>query len=220
MNKFVLCFLLLIASSANAQNLKPGFDKNEYIQLLRAFTRWGDSTYYAKIIESKVYKEKNRKYRSDDMGFKNAWELYETPTHSVISIRGSTADSMSWIANFYAAMVPAQGRLQLNDSTSFEYHFADHPQAAVHAGWCIAASYLLLDIIPKMKSQYAKGKKNFIVFGHSQGAAIAYFVTAQIKYYQKTGELPKDIVIKTYCSAPPKPGNQYFAYEYEASTQF
>ncbi|HEX9981205.1 MAG TPA: lipase family protein [Flavobacterium sp.] len=217
----IICFACLLACfTFQGQSLKPGFDKTEYIQLLRAFTRWGDSTYYAKITESKVYKKNNLKYRSDDMGLTNAWELYETPTHSVISIRGSTADTMSWIANFYAAMIPAQGQLQLNDSISFNYHFADHPQAAVHAGWTIASAYLLLDIIPKIKLQYAKGKRNFIIFGHSQGAAIGYYVTAQIKHYQKTGELPADIQLKTYCSAPPKPGNQYFAYDYEISTQF
>ena len=218
----ILLSLLLIAGflQASAQTLKPGFDKAEYIQLLRSFTRWGDSTYYARIIESKVYRKKNLKYRSDDMGLKNAWELYETPTHSVISIRGSTSEPLSWFANFYAAMIPAQGRLQLNDSTSFDYHFADNPNAAVHAGWTLASAYLLIDIIPKIRAQYAKGKRSFIIFGHSQGAAIAYYVTMQIKYYQKTGQLPADIQLKTYCSAPPKPGNQYFAYEYELATQF
>ena len=33
------------------------------------------------------------------------------------------------------------------------------------------------------------------------------------------GKLPGDIRFKTYCSAGPKPGNLYFAYEYEAITQ-
>lgn len=216
-----LALLLMFACfSANAQELKPGFDKNEYIQLLRAYARWGDSSFYNKIPESKIYKKKNRKYRSDEIGFLNSWEMYETPTQTVISIRGSTSNQISWMANFYAAMIPAVGQLQLNDSICFEYHFADHPEAAVHVGWAVATGYLMPDILEKVKDRYAKGKKDFIIFGHSQGAGIAYFVTAQLRYYQQTGKLPKDIRFKTYCSAAPKPGNLYFAYDYEEATQF
>jgi hypothetical protein len=218
--KRLLVLLLLSSFSLSAQELKPGFDKNEYIQLLRAYARWGDSSMYNKIPESKIYKKKNRKYRSEEIGFLNSWELYETPTQSVISIRGSTSGQVSWMANFYAAMIPAVGRLQLNDSTRFDYHFADHPEAAVHVGWAVATAYLMPDILAKVKDRYAKGKKDFIIFGHSQGAGIAYFVTAQLRYYQRSGVLPKDIRFKTYCSAAPKPGNLYFAYDYEESTQF
>lgn len=36
---------------------------------------------------------------------------------------------------------------------------------------------------------------------------------------QKQNKLPHDIQFKTYASAGPKPGNLYFAYEYEAMTQ-
>jgi len=55
--------------------------------------------------------------------------------------------------------------------------------------------------------------------GHSQGGAIAYLLTAYLYNLQKQGVLPADIRFKTYCSAGPKPGNLFFAHEYEAMTQ-
>ncbi len=220
MIRLLTLLLLFPVFTTSAQDLQPGFDKNEYIQLLQAYSRWGDSSFYNKIPESKMYKKKNRKYRSEEIGFLNSWEMYETPNRSVISIRGTTNDQISWMANFYAAMIPAIGTLQLNDSTKFDYHFADHPQAAVHVGWAVSTAYLMPDILQKVKESYTKRRNDILIFGHSQGAGIAYFVTAQLRYYQRIGLLPKDIRFKTYCSAAPKPGNLYFAYDYEASTQF
>lgn len=55
--------------------------------------------------------------------------------------------------------------------------------------------------------------------GHSQGGAISFLLTAYLKNLQKTNVIAKDIQFKTYCSAGPKPGNLFFAYEYEAMTQ-
>ncbi len=217
MRKILGLLILLLSINSTAQ-LKPGFDKKEYLQLLLAYSRWGDSTFYNTIPESKTYKKKNRKYRSEQVGLENSWEMYEAPTHSVISIRGTTSNQTSWMGNFYAAMIPAIGKIQLNDSLTYDYHFADRPDAAVHVGWTLATGYLIPDIVSKIKNSYSKGKKDFIVFGHSQGAGIAFLVTAQLLQYQKEGRLPKDIQFKTYCSAAPKPGNLYFAYEYEIAT--
>ncbi len=219
MKRLLLTALLFISVTASSQQLKPGFDKKEYLQLLFAYSRWGDSTFYKTIPESKIYKKKNRKYRSEEVGLENSWEMYETPTQSVISIRGTTSNQISWMSNFYAAMIPATGKIQLNDSLCFDYHFADNPNAAVHVGWTLATGYLIRDIVEKIKQSYAKGKRDFIVFGHSQGAGIAYLVTSQLLYYKRTGVLPADIQLKTYCSAAPKPGNLYFAYDYETATQ-
>jgi len=54
--------------------------------------------------------------------------------------------------------------------------------------------------------------------GHSQGGAIAYLLTSHLHQLRKTGKLPADIIIKTYCSAAPKPGNLFYAYEFESMT--
>lgn len=215
--KQIICFFALsFIIPAIAQNLKPGFDKSEYTELLLAFSRWNDSTGYKDIPQTKAY---NTIYRANETGLMNCWEMYETEGHNVISIRGTRDQPLSWMANFHAAMIPAIGTLKLSDSLNFDYHFADNPKAGVHVGWAASCGFLINDVTVKIKEQYAKGVRDFIIFGHSQGAAIAFLMTAQLKYYQRTGQLPNGIQFKTYCSAAPKPGNLYFSYDYEASTQ-
>jgi hypothetical protein len=49
--------------------------------------------------------------------------------------------------------------------------------------------------------------------------AISYLLTAYLYHLQKSGRLQADIRFKTYASAGPKPGNLYFAYQYEAMTK-
>lgn len=45
-------------------------------------------------------------------------------------------------------------------------------------------------------------------------------LTSYLYNLQQVNVLPKDIKFKTYCSAGPKPGNLYYAYDYEAITQY
>jgi hypothetical protein len=71
------------------------------------------------------------------------------------------------------------------------------------------------DIEGKIKEHYAKGVKEFILTGHSQGAGITYLLRSYLFYRTKAGALPADIVYKTYCSAAPKPGNLFYAYDYD-----
>lgn len=193
------------------------FDKQEYIELLKVNACFGDTAFRAGIpapIHSKMV------YASPVVGLENKWALYLRDDHvAIISIRGTTGSKESWMANFYSAMVPAVGFLQLNDSTRFNYHLADNPKAAVHVGWLISTAYLSQTIVPKIDSLYAAGIKDFIIMGHSQGGAISYLMTAYLYQLQKEKALPADIRFKTYCSAGPKPGNLYFAYDYELTTR-
>ncbi|HEY8398799.1 MAG TPA: lipase family protein, partial [Flavihumibacter sp.] len=89
---------------------------------------------------------------------------------------------------------------------------------AVHVGWLLSTAYLSRDILPKLDSTYAAGTRNILIVGHSQGGAIGFLITAHLYSLQKSGRLPADIRFKTYCSAGPKPGNLYFAYDYEVMT--
>ncbi|MDQ4140484.1 MAG: hypothetical protein M3142_08150 [Bacteroidota bacterium] len=86
-----------------------------------------------RIARSETY---SRAYGSPTVGLENRWELYINKTHTVavISIRGTTRDPVSWLANFYAAMVPAKGTIQLSQNVPFNYQLAANPRAAVHAG--------------------------------------------------------------------------------------
>lgn len=212
----LLTLICCVCSFSFGQQLQAGFDKAEYIELLKAYSRWGDSTFYGDIEASTKF---HRIYRSPIVGLENSWELYQSPDNTaVISIRGTTANATSWLANFYAAMVPAKGEIQLSDSSVFNYELAKNPKAAVHVGWLLATAFLADDILPKIDSCYASGVKDFIVLGHSQGAAIAYLLTSHLLRQAETGRLPDNITFKTYCSAAPKPGNLYYAYELESQT--
>jgi pimeloyl-ACP methyl ester carboxylesterase len=208
-------FILCSFAPAHAQNtlLKPGFDKEEYIELMKMHARLYDTT-KNKIPYPVFFRPV---YSSPVVGMDNRWDLWKSKKAAVavINLRGTTTNQVSWLQNFYAAMVPAQGTLKLSDTYSFSYHLADNPRAAVHIGWLIGVAFLAKDIVPKIDSGYKSGIRDFIIMGHSQGGALAFLMTSYLYNLQKQGLLSKDIRFKTYCSAAPKAGNVYYAYEYE-----
>lgn len=223
MNLFIksflfILFLFFLKVHSLCQQLEPGFNKEEYIeQLLISVRSVKDSTYESTFDKPARFK---MIYQSPTMGLDNSWDLWGNEQGTaVISLRGTTEKPDSWLENFYAAMIPAKGEIQLGNGETFAYYLADNPRAGVHVGWVVGMAFLATDILPKIDSLYQTGIKNFIINGHSQGGAIAYLFTAHVLHLQKQGKLAKDIQFKTYCSAAPKPGNLYFAYEYEAMTQ-
>jgi pimeloyl-ACP methyl ester carboxylesterase len=218
MRKFLLLLLQFIMITAAAQKLQPGFDKAEYAELMKISI--GTSANQAYIDTLPKPEHFKMLYQSAPMGMDNLWDLWKNENNvAAISLRGTTLNAISWLANFYAAMVPAKGELQVTKDYLFKYQLAENPRATVHAGWLLSLAYLSKDILPKIDSLYKTGTKEFLIMGHSQGGAIAYLLTAYLYNLQKLGTLPADIRLKTYCSAGPKPGNLYFAYEYEALTQ-
>ncbi|MBC8112710.1 MAG: META domain-containing protein [Verrucomicrobia bacterium] len=221
MKKQVLLIITIIgflSVQILAQNLKPGFDKNEYIELLKLTAKHTNPEYFKNIPNPDKFK---LVYRSPIMGLDNAWELWKsTDNMAAISIRGTTENTVSWLANFYAAMVPAKGELKISANETFKYELAQNPNAAVHAGWLVATAFLSKNMLPKIDSCYKAGIKEVFIVGHSQGGAIAFLMTAYLYDLQKQNLLPADIRFKTYCSAGPKPGNLFFAYAYEAMTQY
>jgi hypothetical protein len=213
----LLASFCLIVNSLKAQHLKPGFDRDEYIEMMKVSAQFGGEPYAKELTPSASYKFV---YRSPVVGLENCWDLYiNTEGVAVISIRGTVADQISWLANFYSGMVPAKGTLTISKTENFDYELADNPAATVHTGWLVSTAFLSKTILPKIDSLYKKGTREIIITGHSQGGAIAYLLTAYLYHLQKNKSLPEDIRFKTYCSAGPKPGNLYFAYDYEAMTQ-
>lgn len=212
-------FGCLFSTGLPAQNLTPYFNKEEYKELLyiSAKTNTPDSTVF-KIPPPANYE---MIYRSAITGLDNRWDLWlnNNKTIAVISIRGTTGKPESSLANLYAAMVTAKGRLLLNETDTFDYSLAPGENAAVHIGWLLSMAFLSKDIVPKIDSLYKSGIKNFLLMGHSQGGAVNYLLTAYLYSLQRQMILPGDIRFKTYCSAAPKPGNLYFAYYYEYITR-
>ncbi|WP_295769618.1 lipase family protein [uncultured Mucilaginibacter sp.] len=220
MSRFIIVLIVLIIPQLLKAQLKPGFNAEEYLEMLRLSRQQTDSS----IKNDQTPKPLNFKriYRSPIGPLLNRWELWTNAANktAVISIRGTTGDAVSWLENFYAAQVPAVGELQINDSTRFNYHLANHPQAAVHVGWLLGLAELSKTIVPELNKLYkTEGYKNFIIMGHSQGAALAFLMRSHLAWLQTQSLVPADLVMKTYCSAPPKPGNLYYAYDFNYLTR-
>lgn len=212
---FLFCFFTY---TSKAQSLKKGFDKNEYIHLMQLSARQMDTPWVSPTYP--IPDGYKLTYRSPVVGLDNRWDLWTGESKvPVISIRGTTRNGISWLENFYAAMLPAEGKIQLSKQYIFTYKLAENKQAAVHTGWLIGLACLSQTILPQLDSLYKSGAKEVLIMGHSQGGALAYLLTAHLHYLQQEGLLPRDILFKTYCSAAPKPGNLYFAYDYESYTQ-
>jgi hypothetical protein len=216
--KYIALLVLILSTTfVTAQKLKPGFSKAEYIEMLRLTIRHFDTAEFIQRIPGP--KNFNRAYRSRVMGLDNRWDLWTNGDGvGAISVRGTTAKPVGWLENFYAPMVPAKGTIKLADDFDFTYALSQNPKAAVHLGWLIGTAFLARDIVPKIDSCYQTGMKDFIIIGHSQGGAISYLITSYLRSLQQQKRLPADIQFKTYCSAGPKPGNLFYAYEYESAT--
>lgn len=213
--------LIFAFNKISAQELRPGFDKTEYIDMLKinqkthiALDKWNEPGGFP-------YPEQfNFVYRSPVVAFDNIWDLWvhKTKPIAVIGVQGSVQTQASFLANLYAAMIPAKGELQLDENFKFSYNLSDNPKAAVHVGWLVAMAYLSSTIKQKIDSCYKAGIKDFILTGHSQGGGITFLLNSYLENLKAENRLPSDIRFKTYCSAGPKPGNLFYAYTYEYMT--
>lgn len=213
----LLLLPLLLPFTLHAQ-LAPGYDRDEAMEMLRVCMGFVDKPIEGMTITPS--ERFRRVYRSPVMGLQNMWELHgDDRGTAVISLRGTTADMVSWLENGYAAMIPAQGEIRLENGSTFRYHLADDPRAAVHVGWTVGMAFLQRDILPKIDSLHQAGTRDILIAGHSQGGALSYLLTAHVRQLQREGRLPADIRFKTYASAAPKPGNTAFAHHYEYHTR-
>ncbi len=213
---FLLWFLLACHFPLEAA-LKPGFQVDEVRKMLLLSahsSRMG--SYYRTLPIPKGFEIA---YRSKTTGLDNTWDLWLGPDSlCVVAIRGSTQRMASWVANFYAAMVPAKGCMVMEEGQCTGYRLSHHEQASVHAGWLYCMLSMWPEMRPVIDSLHAAGFRDLIVTGHSQGGALANLLTAHLKIGQADGNLPKDWRIKTYATAPPKPGNLHFAHSYAQLT--
>ena len=210
---FFTLIMVILHPAAGAQNLQPGFKPAEYLDVLAITFGKFDSLRKAQGAA----RDYALHYQSPVVGLDNRWNLWLRTDNrqAVISIRGTVASGASWLANAYAVMQPAAGAFQVTDSFLFRYRVAKDSLAAVHTGWLISLASMAADIEEKIKSSYATGVRNFILTGHSQGAGITFLLRSYLHYRTLEGILPADITYKTYCSAAPKPGNLYYAYDFE-----
>ena len=92
--------VLIVVCLFSSGQLKAGFDKQEYINLMKVSAQFGDSTYSKSLVPAEGYR---MMYRSPAMGLDNRWQLWTNGKGAaIISIRGTTKKEVSWLANFYA----------------------------------------------------------------------------------------------------------------------
>jgi hypothetical protein len=217
MTRLLIPIILLIANSIIAQNkLKPGFDAHEFLDVLNLeWTHQDIGNNYAHAIVPPNYQ---RVFRSPEVGLKNKFDFWlRDDSVGVICLR-YTVGGTSWLENFYSGMIKAQGSLQLNDSTIFNYKFSNDEKAFVHHGWTIGIGHLAPLVTNVINEYYNKGVKEIIIVGHSQGAALAFLMRSYLQYAPKS-IVPSDIKYKVYCCAAPKPGNLFYAYDFDFITR-
>ncbi len=195
--------------------VRPGFNPIEYKEMLEI-----NSQHFDTLLGEHTLPKPTASliFRSEEVGLDNRWDYWKTSDNiGVISIRGTTPTKVSWMENFYASMIPAIGEIVTSDSVVFKYKLAKDNRASVHAGWLLGLSFIADDINALMHSEYDKGVRSFIFVGHSQGGALSLLLRSYIEYVDDA--LGNKIQIKTYASAPPKPGNLYYAYDFEEINQ-
>ncbi len=211
---FAVTALVIITFNLYAEpKLKPGFDAKECANMLQlAAMQPVDSPWVNTMLpKPDGY---TLVYRSDTVGLDNRWDLWlRDDSVAVISIRGTTKSPESWVEDFYSPMVPATGSMNIGSNKIFTYQLASDNNAYVHTGFLLGLGYLAPDIVAKINEYHAKGIKEFILTGYSQGGALILLMTSYL-YYLSPGQLPQDIQFKTYACAPPKPGNLFYAYDY------
>ncbi len=210
--------ILFCCTTVSGQTLKPGFDADEYLGVLRRCAGQVGKSFRGDIPKETDF---DKVYQSPEMGLHNRWELWVNKDHTImaINLRGTTNDAASLFENFYSAMIPATGSLKPDGINPVEYKFATDPKAYVHVGWTLGLCSMLPDITERLKIWHGKGIKQVIIEGHSQGGVLAFLLTSHIHYKMAEGALPNDLIVKTYCSAAPKPGNLYYAYDFDHFTR-
>ncbi len=195
----------------------PGYNKVELTSLIPVMERAYDSADIGgfKTPEPEGFK---RVFRSTISPLMNRFDVWNTSDNkAVIAIRGSIVDpgGLSFAAAFYSPMVPANGKIRISATKTFEYKLAELPGAAVHLGMLLGLAHIADELVGQIREQYGKGVRDFILLGHSQGSGIGFLATSYIRYLQKDGKLPPDFRLKTYLIAAPKTGNLQYAYDYQ-----
>ena len=123
---FAFSIVLFFGFKTFAQ-LQPGFSPEEYRDFLTITAGSVIDTSFTNGIPKNP--KFNKVYESPLVGLENKWYLWieDGKKTAWLTIRGTANNPTSWLANFYAAMIPAKGTLKIREDYQFNYQFADHP---------------------------------------------------------------------------------------------
>src|ERR1700744_4107784 len=76
----VIIICVFLSAFAKSQNLKPGFDKAEFIELLKLTAKHTDPNHFSDVPYPDKFK---LVYRSGNIGLDNAWELWKSPDNAI-----------------------------------------------------------------------------------------------------------------------------------------
>lgn len=203
-------FLLVSISHISFAQFSEGFsgiEAKEMMALSSSFT-FDDLFGSDKDIIPRKYK---KVFTSEVKGMDNKCKIFQDEKTAVICFRGSTDKGISWVENFYSAMVPGKGIIEIKKK-EYPYTFADDENAAVHAGYALAIMFLSDEFIPQIQTLEKKGVHHFIITGHSQGGALS---TLCRTYLENHADLSNKNQYKTYAFGNPMSGNREFAAEYD-----
>lgn len=211
MRKILAFICILLFGQSSYAQIYRGFDPYEVkdmIQLCNSFT-YLDLYNDDEAILPEGYK---KEFTSGTFGMDNKYQVYVKEDVAVLNFRGSTDEQLSWMANFKSAMIPAKGRIKIQNDI-FDYDLANDTAAAVHSGYVLGLAYLHKSVLMQIKYLNAIGVYDIYITGHSQGGALAELMHAYLD------RLPNDVVpdknqFKTYAFANPMIGNKAFANEY------
>lgn len=203
----MVCFRTMSQHSA-------GFDAKEardFIQICNSFTYLDLEGSDQAIIP----KEYTRIYTSPAYGMDNMFQVYvnQSKTKAVLNFRGSTDKKSSWLENMYSSLVPAKDTI-FKGETIFLYKCAEDQTAAIHAGYILALSYCVDDVLKQIQNLNKQGIYTFYITGHSQGGALAQMTRAYLHFLPKS-KLSAKNSFKVYAFANPMIGNKAFAQEYQ-----
>ena len=211
-NLIVFLLLILLSSQIQAQ-FSQGLNKTEALDLIKLsyypyiLQKGGDSLMRAELPNYEIVIVR------DSVAMDNAWSVIKTANKGIISFRGTTPNPISWMENFYSAMIPAKGQMILPNGKHVNYKFAEDPRAGIQTGWSLSIMIMQTEIIREIKKLNDQNIYDIYITGHSQGGALSLLFTSFLVNLP-AGILSKQNQYKTYAFAAPKPGNRFFSYEY------
>lgn len=162
--------------------------------------------------------------------YQSAWVLYEGRNENAgayaIAIRGTVFSALPSAVED-ALFHPVVAKHFLNPAVSF----ASFDDASLHSGFAHATFSLLLDdrygILRVLHDRAIPANTHLYIVGHSQGAAMAslthaFFHYAMLNATEASNPFDlygKNLKLKSYAFAQPKPGNFAFAADFASITQ-